>query len=187
MNEYSTKNTNAVKDIEIRIRDTIFCADGCRMIIRVDISLKTIQTNNPYKNSDTGTFNFSITKIRTDSRGIPKLFTKVEKEIDIDSKGIEFLANNRIIIKKEVFDEDTNQNYYFDMELEEYSRRSSKNMINDINDKRKIEEENETVTAFLVPKGNINGEKFSKDAEGSLTITFNKQDIAYKGSILFGE
>jgi len=187
MNEYSTRNTNAIKDTEIRVRDTIFCADGCRMALKVDINLKTIQNNNSYRNSDAGTFSFSITKIRTDSRGTPKLFTKVEKEIKIDSKSIEFLDNNKITIKKEVFDEDTNQNYCFDMELEESSRRSSKNMTNDIDDKRKIEEENETVTAFLVPRGNINGEKFSKDAEGTLTITYNKQDIAYKGSILFGE
>jgi len=187
MKEYYNKNTNIIKDTEIKIRDTIFCSDGCRMIIKVDIKLKTVESNNLYRNSDVGTFNFSTTKIRTDNKGTPKLYSKVENEVDIDSKEIVFKDNNLIIIKKEIFDEDTNMNYCFDIELEQFTRRSTKNLSDDLNDERRIEEENETVTAFLTVNGNVNGEVFSKDAEGRLTINYNKQEISHRGNMFYSE
>ncbi|MGE5473063.1 MAG: hypothetical protein ACM3UU_02450 [Ignavibacteriales bacterium] len=180
MKDYFYKNTDIVKGTELKMRDTIYCKDGCRMLVRVNVKLKTIQSSNSYKNADTGLFIFSITKIKIDNKGLPKLFSKVEKEVGINPKEIEFLDNNTVIIKKEIFDDETNMNYCFDIELEQFSRRSSKNMSDNFNDERRIEEETETVTAFLKVKGNVNGEPFSNDAEGSLSINYNKQEASYR-------
>lgn len=184
MKEYYTKSINIEKIIELRIRDTILCSDGCSMVVKADIKIKRLENGNPYRDPDTGLFNFSITRIKTDNKGVPKLYSKIDKETAIDSKDIEFKDNGGIIFKKEIFDEETNMKYCFDIQMEQLLRRLSKNISEDTDNERKVEEENETITSFLIVKGQINEQVFSNKAEGRLTINYSKQEISHKGNIL---
>lgn len=171
------------KDINLKIKDTVICADRSNMTVKIDVSMH-IDENEILKRSHfKGNIDFSIIKINTDRRGALKHFFKIEKSSTLSQADIEFSNEyNRFTIKKAITGDEPEENYMIEIELEEFTRSSTKTITTNHTLEKRIQKESEIIQCDFKVMGTINNDCLSGKAICSSQINIKRDKVNSKNN-----
>lgn len=185
MTDNSSNNINRDdrKDMSLKIRDNILCADGSSLIVKIEINSRSLSNAYSFFHGNEGDLiKLSIVKLKTDFIGTPTLFSRIECGDCCKPEDIEFLNGHKICkIKKELLSRETGEKFCIDISLHELTRYSTKTTITNNTIERNLIEEKDSINSSYRVEGVINKDAFSERAEASMMLEYNKKSVEGKG------